>query len=322
MTGSGGASTGGSGGAAGGAPAAGSGSGGTAAGTGGAAGSAGRGGLGGRAGAGGAAGQGGVVGGAGREGNGNGGNSATAEPFKGVANSPCAARKALNVSWYYNWTQSESEPCSDGGGGVFVPMIWGHAGNEQSATGITASVSAFAGKHQTFVLGFNEPDNATQSNIAVATAVNLWPAFLGNTSIQVVSPATQANTTGQSWFSSFMTQVNSGGLRVDVVGLHWYGWNAGSCEPTAATLESYIKWAEGITGSRPIWLTEWGCLNASAPDTQTVVSFLKGAVAMFARHPRIRRYAWYPWATNHALVNADGSLTDLGKAFAALPATH
>ena len=243
------------------------------------------------------------------------------EPFKGVANSPCTARKALNVSWYYNWTQSESEPCSDGSGGVFVPMIWGHAGNEQSGTGITSSVSTFVGKHQPFVLGFNEPDNATQSNIPVATAINLWPSFL-NASIQVVSPATQANTTGQSWFSSFMTQVNSGNLRVDVVGLHWYGWNAGSCEPTAATLESYIKWAEGITGTRPIWLTEWGCLNDSAPDTQTVVSFFKGAVAMFAKHPRIRRYAWYPWSTNNALVNADGSLTDLGKAFAALPATH
>ena len=33
-------------------------------------------------------------------------------PFKGVANSPCAARTALNVSWYYNWEQTETEPCT------------------------------------------------------------------------------------------------------------------------------------------------------------------------------------------------------------------
>ena len=61
--------------------------------------------------------------------------------------------------------------------------------------------------------------------------------------------------------------------------IHWYGWNAGSCNATASELESYIKWAEGFAGNRPIWITEWGCLNNSAPDVQTVVTFFNGAVA-------------------------------------------
>ena len=128
---------------------------------------------------------------------------------------------------------------------------------------------------------------------------------------------------GMAWYTSFMNMLNADtSLRADFMAIHWYGWNAGSCEANAATLESYLKWAEGITGTRPIWLTEWGCLNNSAPDAQTVVAFFKGAVAMFAKHPRVRRYAWYPWSTNNGLVNSDGSLTDLGKAFAALPATR
>ena len=80
--------------------------------------------------------------------------------------------------------------------------------------------------------------------------------------------------------------------------------------------------SRGMTGSRPIWITEWGCLNQSNPDPQTVPNFFKGAVAMFARHPRIRRYAWYPWTTNNELNNADGSLTALGQVFAAEPAYH
>ena len=64
------------------------------------------------------------------------------QPYKGVANSPCAARTALNVSWYYNWTQRETEPCSAGGaGGEFVPMLWGHTGAEQSASGITSAIA-------------------------------------------------------------------------------------------------------------------------------------------------------------------------------------
>jgi hypothetical protein len=110
-------------------------------------------------------------------------------------------------------------------------------------------------------------------------------------------------------------------LRADFIGIHWYGWNAGSCDANASQLESYIKYAEGFPGNRPIWLTEWGCLNESAPTTAGVVAFYKGALAVFAKHPRVARYAWYPWSTNLALNNTDGSLTDLGTAYAAAPAT-
>jgi hypothetical protein len=242
------------------------------------------------------------------------------QPFKGVANSPCADRTALNISWYYNWEQTENEACTNGQGGVFVPMIWGHTGSEQSASGITSSISSFVSKGYPYVLGFNEPDNSTQSNIVVATAVSLWPSFL-NPAIKTVSPATQANTTGQAWFTTFIGDVNanSTGLRTDVIGLHWYGWNAGSCDAAASQLNGYLNWAEGFAGNRPIWLTEWGCLNDSAPDETTVVNFYKGALAVFAKHPRVQRYAWYPWSTNLALTNSDGSLTALGTVYAAAP---
>jgi len=295
----------------------------TGGGQGGGAGSAGRG----AAGSGAAAGRGGMAGAtAGTTGSaGTGGAAGTGgspgAPFKGVANSPCADRTTLNVSWYYNWEQTENEACTNGKGGVFVPMIWGHTGSEQSASGITGSISSFVSKGYPYVLGFNEPDNSTQSNIAVATAISLWPSFL-NPAIKTVSPAAQANTSGQAWFTTFIGDVNANptGLRADVIGLHWYGWNAGSCDAAASQLNGYLNWAEGFAGNRPIWLTEWGCLNDSAPDVQTVVSFYKGALAVFAKHPRVQRYAWYPWSTNLALTNSDGTLTALGTAYAAAPA--
>ena len=246
-------------------------------------------------------------------------------PYKGVANSPCQARTALAVSWYYNWLEGANEPCSSASvGGEFVPMIWGHTGAEQSATGIASAINTFVARGNKYVLGFNEPDNTGQSRIAVATAISLWPSF-GNPAITVGSPASQANTTGVAWFSSFMSQVNGEpvGLRADFIAMHWYGWNAGSCDANAATLESYLKQIEGIPGSRPIWLTEWGCLNLSAPDNATVQAHVAGAIKMFARHPRLVRYAWYPWAgATHALNNADGSLTPLGVIYAAAPSTH
>ena len=300
--------------------------GGTAAG-GSAGGSAGRGGSGGggrggsNGGGAGASGRAGAGGGAGTSAGGTGGAVVGMQPYKGVANSPCAARMSLGVTWYYKWTQTESEPCSNGQGGQFVPMIWGHTGSEQSASGITTSITSFVNKNYAFVLGFNEPDNTGQSNIPVATAISLWPSF-DNPAIKIGTPGTAANANpGMAWFTSFMSMLNANtSLRADFIAIHWYGWNAGSCNATASELENYIKWAEGFAGNRPIWITEFGCLNQSAPDAQTVVTFFNGAVAMFAKHPRLVRYAWYPWETNHALVDSAGALTALGTAFAAAPA--
>jgi hypothetical protein len=259
---------------------------------------------------------------AGRAGSATAGAAAPGKPpFKGVANSPCAARTALQVSWYYNWTQRENEPCSDGSGGEFVPMIWGHTGDEQSASGIASAVTALAQQGYGNVLGFNEPDNAKQANMPVDKAIALWPSFDQQPMLRVGSPSTQSSADpGQAWFKDFMARLaDNSALRTDFLALHWYGWNAGSCDAKAAQLEGYVRWAEGLPGNRPIWLSEWGCLNASAADDATVLAFFQAAVAMLAKHPRVERYAWYPWATHCGLTNDDGSLTELGRSFAAAP---
>jgi len=198
----------------------------------------------------------------------------------------------------------------------YVPMIWG-AG---TAASIQTAVAGFASKGYKNLLGFNEPDNTTQSNIAVASAIALLPAFDGAASIAVGTPATQANTTGQAWFKEYMADVAANtALRADFIAIHWYGWNAGSCDAAASQLESYINYAEGFPGNRPIWLTEWGCLNQSAPTAAGVIAFFKGALAVFAKHPRLARYAWYQWSPNCEVYNTDDTLTDLGKVYAAAP---
>jgi hypothetical protein len=245
-------------------------------------------------------------------------------PFKGVANSPCADLTNLGAAWYYNWMVSPSPPCATPP--QFVPMVWGHTGAEQTSSGIASEIQTIVTAGYSFVLGFNEPDNSSQSNISVATAVSLWPSVCANPSVRVGSPATQGNTTGLTWIQNFMSQVNadtSGSLRVDFIATHWYGWNAGSCDAKASNLESWIKQIEAIPGNRPIWLTEWGCMNASNPDATTVQAFYSGALAMFAKHPRVVRYAWYPWNTYNELTassSGGSTLTSLGNVFAAAPA--
>jgi hypothetical protein len=206
-------------------------------------------------------------------------------------------------------------------------MVWGHAKadatkSEQTAEGIESAVAAMVARGDKYVLGFNEPDNASQANIPVATALNLWSAF-NNSAIGIGSPATQANTSGVAWGKDFTSQLFANkALRADFMAIHWYGWNEGSCDAKASTLESYIKQVESYSGNLPIWLTEWGCLNKSDTGSATALqAHIAGAVAMFARHPRVARYAWYPWGSDaHALADDSGKLTALGEFYASLPA--
>jgi hypothetical protein len=244
---------------------------------------------------------------------------AGALPYKGVANSPCADRTKLGVSWYYNWTVSP-EKCSGGGGGEFVPMYSNHPNNNPTPEAVASQITKLVNASYQYVLGFNEPNKTDQANMTVADAIALWPAMTSNPSILVGSPATSAD--GQTWFKDFLTQAQAQNLRIDFIALHWYGWNAGSCDAKASNLESYIQWAEGLPGNLPLWLTEWGCMNKSNPDEATVQAFYSGAIAMLAKHPRVERYAWYPWNDFNHLTNSDGSLTSLGTTFAAARSTR
>jgi hypothetical protein len=191
--------------------------------------------------------------------------------------------------------------------------------SEKTPAAVTSALGRVVSGGYNTVLGFNEPNKVDQSNLTVATALSMWPAITANPAIRVSSPSTSADAPGQAWFTDFMTQAAAQSLRIDFIAIHWYGWNAGSCDARATQLESYVRWAEAIPGNKPIWITEWGCLNLSNPDPATVQAFYSGAVAMFARHPRIERYAWYPWTTNNELVATAGGLTSLGTVFSNQP---
>lgn len=232
------------------------------------------------------------------------GGSTMASPFKGVANSACDDLPRLGASWWYNWVLSPGS-CK---AGEFVPMIAGKA--EKTPTAVQGALGKLKDAGYRTVLGFNEPNKADQANLTVAQVVELWPALTADAQVRVGSPATSAD--GKAWFEDFMAQTKTKALRVDFVAIHWYGWNAGSCND-AKELESYVTWAEKF--ELPIWITEFGCLNQSNPSAEVVEHFYTSAVEMLGHHPRVERYAWYPWTENNELVVA-GSLTSLGSAFA------
>jgi len=90
---------------------------------------------------------------------------------KGVGDYPGVPRatanlNALRVGWYYDWGTS---PVGESPGIQFVPMIWGHGNVNQKDLG--AAVASGAG----ILLGFNEPNEKTQSLMTVEQAIADWP---------------------------------------------------------------------------------------------------------------------------------------------------
>ena len=91
------------------------------------------------------------------------------------------------------------------------------------------------------------------------TAVSLWYQ-LQNTGLPLGSPAVASNAaTPGSWLDQFMTQVQSRGLRVDFIALHWSGSNFDT-STAVSQLQQYIQ-AVHTRYQLPIWLTQVSILS-------------------------------------------------------------
>ena len=123
--------------------------------------------------------------------------------------------QASGASWYYTWGTGPANPGNFNAN--FYPMFW----NAPSQSTINQVVAT----NPLYVLGFNEPDNPTQSNMTVAQAISSWKmisASFANTSTQLVSPAVEDTSTGHQWIENFMSQAKADNLKVNAVAFHWY----------------------------------------------------------------------------------------------------
>jgi hypothetical protein len=227
-----------------------------------------------------------------------------------LAGSSCDDLKTLGLSWFYAW--SATNPCPTATI-EFVPQVWG---SWTKLTWVPTPAKAVA-KGAKALLGFNEPDGAGQANLTVDEAIALWPD-MNLPGVLIGSPAVAGQ---DSWLPNFMTEAAAKNLRVDFIAVHWYGWDAGSCNDTSA-LEGKIKWAE--QWHKPIWITEWSCrLQSVAVDQK----FLGDALVMLRKHPLVVRYAWFLSRStgdfvNAALLDGSGKATGIGSEYVTAPATQ
>jgi hypothetical protein len=164
------------------------------------------------------------------------------------------------------------------------------------------------------ILGFNEPNLHSQSNMTAAAACELWPAivaFAKRHKLRVGSPAANHCTPGghggqdsncfqnsTSWFDAFFELPGCGLDTVDFLTTHKYGCNASSTIDYVKGLSTRYK--------KPVWLTEFSCAGAPASKQ---LAFAKKILPVFDSLPPtvVERYAWF---AAHAKPSAKGEATD------------
>lgn len=159
-------------------------------------------------------------------------------------------------------------------------------------------------KNLPFLLGFNEPERASQGNLSVKDAVKHWrklQEIAEARNSQLGSPAPSSDKGGMNWLEAFMKEAKREKLKVDFIAVHYYR----SRNPD--DLEDFIK-DLAKSYRLPIWLTEFNGWSGPRDEHE---DFLKKALKFLEKERSVERYAYFePGAGNqHSLLNKDGSLS-------------
>ncbi len=251
-----------------------------------------------------------------------GSNGAAGSGAAGAGGAPTACKRGIAantapgaaffpaVGWWYNWSL---QPSGGNTGIEFVPMVWG-----------ASTVSGTIPTGSKFLLGFNEPNFQSQSNLTAAQAAADWVALQANavkSALQIVGPgmnfcgpAASCNGTDPfAYLTTFLADCT--GCEVDYVAAHWY-----NCD--LPSLKDYLEPGGSLAGyeqfGKPIWLTEFSC-DPSATEAQQE-AYMRAAIPYLESNPHVYRYSWFSAdpIPNAKLVNSDGSPTALGQVYIGL----
>ena len=216
----------------------------------------------------------------------------------------------LNVSWLYDWGASDISTATR----EYSLMAWG-----RSAANSTNVTNYIAKTDVTHLLSFNEPDNASQSNISVTDAV-LLHKNLEATGYRLGSPAPEEqNAQTGRWLGDFMVSTQANNIRVDYVAIHWYDWGsytqtfntAPNANDVFTRFKNYVNNIYNIY-KKPIWITEF---NANRNTTSaTHVNFINLALPWLEQQDFVERYAYF-FPPALPPVDVNGNLTAIGTAY-------
>ena len=222
----------------------------------------------------------------------------------------------MNVAWHWNWIAmpNAGQPSHI----QFEPMVW------SAASGATAADMGIAGlyaKGFRNVMGFNEPDLASQANMTVALATSLWPQFEG-TGLRLGSPVTCGNAAGfTNWLTPFM---NAKGSTIGFTNFHHYTTTGSAANATAV-----FNTLKAQRHGKPMWITEFAVTGSAINGSKTyaqVSAYMTQMLKELDADPVVERYSWYTFADpsegtygcSALFYPNTGALTPLGELYKSL----
>ncbi|KAG1748990.1 uncharacterized protein EDB91DRAFT_1047547 [Suillus paluster] len=187
-----------------------------------------------------------------------------------------AVANNAQVSWVYDWG-STAPSYLENTGMNYIPMQWGADDAENFAAAVLAQ------KAKT-ILGFNEPDLCSQSNITPVAAASLWMQYiqpLKKNDVRLGGPAVSNGPSGTPWLSQFLGNCTE--CTFDFIPLHWYGEGLNN-------FKNYVWSFHGKFSSCPLWVTEFASTSSNVSEVEDfgiqATNFLDGL-------DWIGGYAWF-----------------------------
>ena len=222
----------------------------------------------------------------------------------------------VDGSWYYNWGQTANSFLDR----EYAPMGWGKGSFDTQA-----EVNTLINKRRvTHVMSFNEADNCNDQSgkfgelCKVDTAV-LYHQNKMKTGLRIVSPSGREGTE-MNWLKNMNTLAVPRGIRMDVIGIHWYDWGASPANtPNEDPTRIFNRFKNAVIAcynyyKMPIWITEF---NANPHRYRWVQDrFLELALPWLESTPYVERYAYFqPFSGNGDFFDANGKITSTGTIY-------
>ncbi|KAL9621851.1 MAG: hypothetical protein Q9160_003672 [Pyrenula sp. 1 TL-2023] len=218
------------------------------------------------------------------------------------------------ISWLYNWSPEPTPTSSI----PFHPMQWNHVNAESLPSKLSACRS-------THLLGFNEPELPSQSNMTASHAAEVWLQHIEplrrEHGVRAGSPGISSAPQGVAWLVNFLSLIRQRGSDIDFYCFHWYG-------ETLGQFYDYI-WSTyyQLGPTKPVWITEFAPTNWSVDNPlprEHVEDFLKKSVEYLDGLEWVEKYAWFgamrdtgTVGRHAALLDREGKVNELGKVYMA-----
>ncbi|KAF4582002.1 Glycoside hydrolase [Ophiocordyceps camponoti-floridani] len=216
--------------------------------------------------------------------------------------------------WAYNWGSSPDGLSPDIS---YVPMMWGNKDDAVKNWHSDAQKALANGCKA--MLSINEPDMASQANMSPQAAAEFHVRHMnpyGGKAL-IGSPAvTNSGQSGQGieWLKAFVKACDAlpDKCVVDFCVVHWY-----SPPEYSNTLFKHIKDAHDACGGKPVWLTEFGPVDAGGKPSNSP-EFFKSVVPGLDAIPYLHAYAPFMCSAD-LLMSSPDEISLMGKAYAGLP---